>query len=353
MAARPTPAQFDALVPDPNAPACDQLRSYLQMTRLYASWVSWHYGPDGLPTQDFVNLICATGCGGGGTSDSSSTSSGGGGGGGSSTAYLSSRFFSGGAYRGRFFTVNTDSWTYTTVAGNMDEILLAMAVHPSTGVVWVIYENQTATSDPFPVKLGTINTATGVVTSVATLNASGADIEDSGGLFYPGRVALAIRADGTFFYTYSDATQFSGSAKLYTVNQTTAALTNVGTTMTMASTTNRFTPTSMNFDSGGALRGIGQNDWNGPILTVTINTTPNPAFSNQIVCTQECSLLGFSATPEIYSGLVIRGSAKYYSYTPTGDLYQGVSPSAACVTVAKMTAPGSMIGVLAFTNKAS
>ena len=349
MAARPTPAQFDALVPDPNAPACDQLRAYLQMTRLYADWVSWHYGPDGLPTQDFINLICATGCAGGGTSDSSSTSSGGG----SSTAYLSSRFFSGGAYRGRFFTVNTDSWTYSTVAGNMDEIILAMAVHPSTGVVWVIYENQTATADPFPVKLGTINTTTGVVTSVATLNASGSDIEDSGGLFYPGRVALAIRADGTFFYTYSDATQFTGAGRLYTVNPATAELTNVGTTMTMDSTSNRFTATSMSFDSGGALIAVGQNDWLGPILTVTINTTPNPSFSNQIVCTQECELLAAAATQNIYSGLAIRGSAKYYSYTPIGDLYQGVSTTGSCSTVAKMTAPASMAGVLAFTNKAT
>ena len=75
MPTRPTPSDFAALIPDPNAPACDQLSNYFQMTKLFSTWVNTIYNNDGTFTQDFLNSVCATGCGGGG--GSSTTTNGG------------------------------------------------------------------------------------------------------------------------------------------------------------------------------------------------------------------------------------------------------------------------------------
>lgn len=70
----PTRAQFEALIPDPNADVCSQLGNYMQMTRLVSNLIACIYNEDGTFTTEFAEKICATGCGGGSTTSTTSSS---------------------------------------------------------------------------------------------------------------------------------------------------------------------------------------------------------------------------------------------------------------------------------------
>lgn len=341
MAVRPTPAQFEALVPDANAPVCDQLGNYLQMTVLFKDWVRWHYRDDGTPTTDFLNLICASGCGGGGTSSGSSST----GPGGTTTAFLASRFESGGVYRGRLFELNTSSWTYSTIAGDMDQMLIGLAVHPSTQVLWAVYYDMTGDSSPYPLRLGTIDTSTGVVTPVAIINDGGSDIETTLPI---NNFCLEFKPDGTllmgFYYLIGVNVSDTG---IYTVNTTTGAVTEIGTGLYMVGIANRFKPTSLSYNLAGDLVALGLNMVTGEIITSTVNLTPNPAFGNVIEATEVCAL-GTLPT-DFYVGLLEKNTRSNVVVQGFADIYSVTDGTGACITpfVIRMTGAPAMANVTA------
>jgi len=69
----PTPSDFQALIPDVNSSACEQLSKLGPATRLWYNAYSCIYNENLSFTENFTDLICNTGCGGGGGGSSTST----------------------------------------------------------------------------------------------------------------------------------------------------------------------------------------------------------------------------------------------------------------------------------------
>lgn len=322
----PTPAQFNALRVTSSDPACTVLQNYVKMIQLVADLVGNIYNPDGSFTQAFIDKICATGCAGGGSGSSTTGASS------NVSLYMASRFLDAGVYRGRFFYIDTSTFTFSTINGSMNEVITGIAVRPSDGVVFVLYYNWTLGVHPLDLWLGTISTSTGVITPIAVVIAGAQLLPNP-------QYSLAFRSDGVLFMDGHE-----GPSQLYTVNTTTGVPTALGDHYRLVSS-----PTSMvqimgvSFDSFGVLWGIGGDGASGVGLNLyTINTTPDPSISNALMATFVCNFVGAS----VFNAFTMKNAKKYAFYTTVGDLYQ-IADGNTCGLVSKIVAPASMADVTA------
>lgn len=325
----PTPAQFNALRVTSSDPACTVLQNYVKMIQLVADLVGNIYNSDGSFTQSFIDKICATGCAGGGTGSSTTGASS------SVSLYMASRFLDSGVYRGRFFYIDTSTFTYATINGSMNEVITGISVRPSDGVVFVLYYDWTLGVHPLDLWLGTINTSTGVITPIAVVLAGVALLPNP-------YFSLSFTPAGVLYMNVTAA--LPGTAQLYTVNTTTGVPTAVGNTFRLVSNpTSVVSVQSISYDSSGVLWAIGTDGVHGADVNLyTVNTTPDPSISNALMATYQCSAFGAS----VVNALFIKGSKKYSFYTGVGDIYQ-IADGSTCGLITKLVAPASMADVTA------
>lgn len=336
------PSEFNANRVNSGDSVCEALTKVFRQVNLLADNVAAERNEDGSFTAGFIAKICATGCAGGGGDTNTSTPDPSA----STSIYMASRFLSGGVFRGRLFFIESGGWTYTTINGNMDQVILGMAIRPSDGVAFVVYVDQTNDSSPYPLRMGTLNLTTGAITYIATINSGGSDWSTLGA---DDQYALEFKADGTLYLGTWSASPVSN---LYTVNLATAAITAVGVDVQMDSGANSFLVYSMSYDSGGTLYALGFDCTTNRYITASINTTPNPAFGNALLATEECEILQVASVPtvnnQIWMGLVNKGGEKFIWTRGTADIYQ-VADGSGCVSpfVQKMTGAPSMAQVTA------
>lgn len=337
----PTPAQFEALRVDGNADVCEVLQKYVAMINLMADLSAGMFNEDGTLSQEFTNLICATGCGGGGTATSTTGSAS------SVSTYFASRFLGGGGvFKGRLFYMTIPGFTYSTINGDMEEVIYGMAVRPSDGVVFVIYSNETADPSPYPLRLGTVNVSTGAITPIDIINFGGTDWTSIGPT---DNYSLEFSSTGTL-YLSSWTSGASFNSRIYTVNLTTAELTGLGVSVEMDSAGVYFYVFSMAFDPSGTMYGLGFNPNTNEYQICSINLTPNPAFGNALLATTQCAMTPAGGVPApgatLFQGLICKSGKKYVWVRSTGDIYQEVVGTT-CSSAAVFLAPSSMSDITA------
>jgi len=318
LPALPTPSQFNALRVTSGDPACTVLQNYVAMINYVADWYANIYNPDGSFTQEFIDKICATGCAGGGTGSSTTGASS------SVSLYMASRFLDSGVYRGRFFYIDSSSFTYSTINGSMNEVITGIAVRPSDGKVFVLYYDWTLGVHPLDLWLGTISTSTGVITPIAIT-------VPGGGLLPNPDYSLCFRADGTLFMSNR-----LGAPQIYTVNTTTGVPTALGAGIYWGGT-GTLKPDSISFDASGILYGYGCDGSAVAGTLFTINTTPNPSYGLALVATLSCGSVNPCGT---FNALAIKGGQKMVFYTGTGDLYS-IRDGSGCLSPAALKMLGS------------
>lgn len=336
----PTPAQFEALRVDGNADVCEVLQKYSAMINLMADLSAGMFNPDGTLSTELTNLICATGCGGGGTATSTT------GAGSSTSAYFASRFLDGAVFKGRLFYLTIPGFTYSTINGSMNEVILGMSVRPSDGVVFVLYVDMTADTAPYPVRLGTVSVSTGVVTPIAALDLGGTPQVEN--LPYD-RYSLEFSSTGTLYMSYW-ISGGSTTSQIYTLNTTTGAMTQLGTSVQMDVSANYFFVFSLAFDSGGTMYALGFNQGTNEYAIASINLTPNPSFGNALLATVQCVLTAAASVPlvdsTIWQGLVCKSGNKYVWARGTGDIYKAVTGTT-CGSSVVMTGTSAMANITA------
>ena len=290
------------------------------------------------------NLICASGCGGGGTATSTTGASS------PTSAYFATKYLDGSVYKSRLFYVTIPGFTYSTINGSMNEIVVGLAVRPSDGVVFVAYyERQLVDPFDYVLKFGTVSTSDGTITNIGTINSGGTDFTD---LSANDRYSLEFASDGTLYLSYW-ISEASHDSQIYTLNTTTGAVTQLGTGVMMDSALSIFYLMSMAFDSSGTAYGLG---WWSTGATYdyaicSINLTPNPSYSNRLLATVQCTIMsGALPAPTvdntIWQGLVCKDGNKYIWVRGTGDIYQQVL-GASCSSALKMTGTSAMGGITA------
>lgn len=334
------PSQFAANRIQSGESLCDALAKVFRQVNLVAEQSSFEWTEAGEFTVEYKAKLCATGCAGGGGDTSTSTPDPSG----VATAYLANRFLSGGGvFRGRLFSIEAGGWTYSTINGDMAQVLVGMAVRPSDSTLWAIYIDSTNDANPFPLRLGTVNTTTGAVTYVATINSGGSDWSQNGVEDY---YCLEFKPDGTLLLGSVD-----GSVNIYTVNTATGEAAAIGTQVLMVGTANSFYPWSLSYNSAGVLHAMGINGSTNSIISATVNLTPNPAAGNAIEATEACEILALGALPpptqRIYNGLLNKNSKRQTVVRGTADIYEITDAAGACINpfVLKMNGATSMTGV--------
>ena len=331
----PTPAQFNALRVTSSDPACTVLQNYVKMIQLVADLVGNIYNPDGSFTQAFIDKICATGCAGGGSGSSTTGASS------SVSLYVSSQFVisAENRYGGRFFYVDTSTWTYQTINGDMrngalTQVVLGVSVRKSDGVVFVIYiEMPSFPTASMDLKLGTINTSTGAITGIGVVfAASESQAEYS-------NYSLAFGQSGTL---YMGSRLGGPGGQVYTINTTTAVPTALGSGIYNGAIS---AVNYIAFDSSDIVYCMGGDAppsvWDGPVSTLDL--TPNPSYGNALVATPgACSYIN-SGVQRI---LFCKGAELYLFNPPNGIIYH-IQSGSTCVSphVVKMD-PGAS----AFSN---
>lgn len=341
--ALPTPADFDALRVTASSPVCEVLANYVRAIDLMAQLVSSIYNPDGSFTQEFIDKICASGCGGGGTATSTTGATS------SASFYFTSRYLDGGIYKGRFFYGTAPGFTFSTINGSMTEAVLGLAVRPSDGVTYCIYMDMTNDSSPFPLRLGTISVSDGTITPIDIINSGGSDWSDT---FPYDKYSLEFSSGGILYMSYWEPGGACGGAsstsKIYTVNLTSGEVTALGTSVQMDSSANYFYVFSLAFDASGTMYGMGFNGATNSYSICSINLTPNPSFGNALLATEQCSLLTVASVPcvdaTIYQGLVCKNGKKYVWARATGDIYQMVDGTT-CGASLVATGTSAMAGI--------
>lgn len=339
----PLPSDFQNLLVDVNAPVCDQLRKLGQLSSLVADAYECIYTQNGGFTQTFIDKLCASGCAGGST-DSSSTGAPGAG-----TVYRASQFLGAGSYRtvykGRVFSMNPATWTYTTLMGDTYDVVIAMAFHPATGTIWALAFNQEAAdiaaggmTANIPLKLGTINPTSGAFNLVATVNTASVDWIESTTTLLNDPWGLVFKADGTLLFTHKDL--------IYTLDTSTAAVTALGSGYIVDSALSTSQePTGFHRKTDGTLLCLTER---GDLRTGVLDPTPYPPFSNAIVVTEDCLL----SSPNPLVGPVFYGGAWYGAMSTTGDVYQITETDGTCKSpwTLKLVAPASMANVTCMVN---
>ena len=328
----PTPAQFNALRVTSSDPACTVLQNYVKMIQLVADLVGNIYNPDGSFTQAFIDKICATGCAGGGSGSSTTGASS------SVSLYVSSQFLisSENRYGGRFFYVDTSTWTYQTINGDMrngalTQVVLGVSVRRSDGVVFVIYIEEPALPTVLmDLKLGTINTSTGAITEIGVVFAATENsAQDS-------NYSLVFGPTGTLYL----GSRLGGpGGQVYTVNTSTAVPTALGDSVYNG------TVNYMAMDSNGVMYCMGgyhpPSVFDGPVAELSL--TPNPSYGDALVATAD-------SCPNINSVfqriIFCKGTNTYLFNPPNGVIYH-IKSGSTCVVpnVVKMD-PGAS----AFSN---
>lgn len=278
----PRPSEFAALIPDPNAPVCDQLRNFFEFQRRWSEYYALVYNEDMTFTTDYTALLCAAGCpggiGGGETNTSSSGAYPG-----SSVAYATSRFISNGNWHSRLFSINTAStWTYQTINADIQQYIIGLAVSPSDSTLWAIYSDIVA--EPYPntyLKLGTVNTTTGAITFVANMNTGGVNWLEN---FTSPGIAMTFKPDGTLIC----GTAGGFSNRLYTVDTTTGAVTQIGTYLYLLGGGSTFVPTALSYNLSGTLIALGIDNSTGFASLASINLVPD--INNLINATVLCAV---------------------------------------------------------------
>lgn len=328
---------------NPGDSVCEAFAKTFKMVNLTADQQAFIFTEQGDFTTTFKVLLCATGCAGGGGDTNTSTpdpSS-------DTASFVASYFVSAGKNRGRFFFVNFADFTYTTINGDMDAVILGMAIRPSDGVVFVLYRDETNDPAPAPLRLGTISTTTGTITPIAPLTVSGVPQTPNGMT----GMGLVFQPGGTLMMSQWVNEFAALQSQFYTVNTTTADATALGFQVFLLDTATVVNPISSAYDTGGNLRCI---CWDGgaQYRSIVINTTPDPAYSYALTATLECSLGGSATPPHVgtntFTGPLNKNGFRYEWFQQTGDIYQYVDGGGCMVpTVLKMLAPASMAHVTA------
>ncbi len=340
------PSEFNNNRVNPGDSVCEALAKVFQQVNLVADNEAFKWNEDGTLSAAYIARLCATGCAGGGDTATSTPDPEG-----STSIYMASRFLSGGVNRGRLFFIDSSDFSYSTVNGDMQQVIVGMAISPVTGIAWVVYQDMVADSSPFPIRLGTVNLATGIITFIAVINSGGSDWSD---LLTYDRFSLEVMPSGTLLLSYWEISGGTNS-RLYTVNLITGELTQLGaasTNVVMSDTAATFIVYSIAYDSGGTLRALGFNISTNSYITATINTTPNPAFGNSLVATQECQLSSVGSVPvvdqTIYQGIVNKSDDRLIWVRATADILKVADGSGCAVpAVLKLTGTPSMSNVMA------
>ena len=346
----PTPSDFNDLIVSLEAPVCEQLRKLGRLSKAVSDAYSCIYNEDLTFTTGFNTKLCATGCGGGGGDTNTSTSDPTGPG----AAYMATQFLSGGVYRGRLFSLETGGWTYTTISGSMDQVIVGMAVRPNDSTLWAIYFDATGDASPYPLRLGTVNVTTGALTYVDTINSGGSDWDSS--VPWIDYYSLEFRPNSTLLMGYWSSPT-STDAQIYSVSTTTAALTAIGTRLNAVGVASYFFPYSLSYDAAAtpALHCLGLNAATGDVTTSSVNLTPNPSAGNVIEATEGCvitntgSSLPAGAAARTYTGLLNKNGKQQIVVRALGDIYEVTNTIGGCSNphVLKMTGAGSMTDVTA------
>jgi hypothetical protein len=190
--ALPTPQQFRDLIISEGDSVCDQLRKVATFSKLSSDLIAEIYKEDGDLTDSFLALVCAldcTGTGGPGASTSTTTTA--------TTlapgAVVDNSLYSfvttldgSGFLESNMYVLDGDTYDtqeivsvsrQVSIASNVT--IMSAALHPTTGVLYVIGADGTLQTSQIPVTLYTVDTVTGVLTSLGAMT-----IASSGLPFY-------------------------------------------------------------------------------------------------------------------------------------------------------------------------
>lgn len=182
--ALPTPQQFQNVIISEDDAVCDQLQKLVTMTKLISDVYGEIYDSSGNLTADFLSKVCDLDCTGTGGPGGTTTAAP------STTTSTTTTFAPGvdsniymfyskvvsGNLNGFFRVVDGATFDSTRVvsygseiAVATNEVVVASALHPTTGDLWVAHVDGTLGTAQDNLHLSTINKATGALTSVGDI----------------------------------------------------------------------------------------------------------------------------------------------------------------------------------------